>query len=173
MIPPVYNNPVEFGKVNLEMQSSTPIEVFKAVANFDELVSHIILPESQRYAMQQGEVFQTNAEEITAFLDICIIMGYNKLPNMRCYWSTEADLYVDAIASTMTRRRFEVIRKHIHFNNNENQMPAGDENHDRACKIRPVINHLNKSFSKVVEIDEAMAIDYYGNIWLSSKEIIP
>ena len=50
------------------------------------------------YAQQKGIVFNVSREEMKAFLGICLIMGYNRLPNLRDYWSTDRDLHVDAIA---------------------------------------------------------------------------
>jgi hypothetical protein len=49
----------------------------------------------------------------------------------------------------MSIKRFEQIRRFIHFNDTTSAYPKDHKSHDRLYKIRPVIEHLNKQFSKV------------------------
>ena len=56
----------------------------------DDLVS-LIVDETNRYAEQslQGtdKEWSTNAEEIRAYFGFMILMGINRLPEIRDYWS--------------------------------------------------------------------------------------
>lgn len=142
----------------------TMYDIFLRVSQLERLIDDVIIPESERYSQQQGVSFQTNIEEIKAFLGMTILMGYHRLPSMRDYWSQEPDLTVPFVANCMTRRRFEIIRKMLHLadNNRENVTD------DRAYKIRPLIRHFNEAFhtarkqSRSQTIDEHM-VTYKGH----------
>lgn len=108
------------GESNSADSFESPIETFFIVAQVDKLIDEIIILQSILYAQQQGIQFQTCKEEIKAFLGITILMGYHRLPSMRDYWSADTDLSVPFVASVMSRERFEMIRKVLHFNDNQN-----------------------------------------------------
>jgi hypothetical protein len=152
---------VEWGKIKLQSLSDNTSEadIFAKVANIKYLVEEIIVPQTNLYAQQKGELFETSSEEIYAFLGICYIMGYHILPTFRDYWATDEDLSVPLIARTMTYERFAAIRRYLHFNDNEKNIPIDDANRDRAFKIRPIIEHFNKAFQDAVEPEECMSID--------------
>lgn len=58
----------------------------------------------------------------------------------------------------MSIRRFEQIRRFIYFNDNTSAYYKDHKLHDRLHKIRPVIQHLNKQFSKV-SVERDISID--------------
>lgn len=58
--------------------------VFDSVNDFPTLLK-LILTETKLYAMQKGIVFDTNEDELLAFLGITIIMSIHKLPSTRLY----------------------------------------------------------------------------------------
>ncbi|XP_050553076.1 piggyBac transposable element-derived protein 3-like [Spodoptera frugiperda] len=62
------------------------------------------------------------------------------------------------IKATLSINRFEAIRSVLHFNNNEHHLPKEHPDHDRLHNIRPVIDHLNKTFSSI-PVDQRLSID--------------
>ena len=64
---------------------------------------------------------QTSAEEMKTFIGLTIIMGYHRLPAIRDYWKEAKDLNVAAVSVTMTNRRYEILRKCLHFSDNQVQ----------------------------------------------------
>lgn len=52
---------------------------------FDRLIDDIILPELERYAMQNGRPFSFTSAEAKAFLRMNYVMGYHVLPTFRSY----------------------------------------------------------------------------------------
>lgn len=58
----------------------------------------------------------------------------------------------------MSQKRFEEIRKAIHFNDNWNILPTDNENHDRLHKLRPVINALCTKFQSV-PLEQKLSVD--------------
>ena len=140
------NGSFDYGKILLPLDSeATPYEIFAKVTNFDEFIQDIVIPQSKLYSQQKGHVFHIE-EEMKAFFGMTVVMGYHVLPYIRDYWSSEQDLGVPYIANVMTLKRFEEIKAYLHFNDNDLVKPDSDEYHDRAFKVRPVMDHLNSSF---------------------------
>ena len=69
--------------------------------------------DSERYAAQNGRVFQTTNDELAAFLGINILMGINRLPATKDDWSVEEGLGNALIQKAMRRARFwEILQKY-------------------------------------------------------------
>ena len=130
----------------------------------DDLVS-LIVDETNRYAEQslQGtdKEWSTNAEEIQAYYGFMILMGINRLPEIRDYWSNNEYLCYSPIAVRITRDRFEQITRYLHFAD-DNLPERGEEGFSRLQKVDPIISTLKQYFQKAyyphcqVSIDEAM-----------------
>ena len=126
----------------------------------------LIVDETNRYAQQslQGtnKVWETDADEIRAYMGFMILMGINQLPEIRDYWSVDPKLRYAPIADRITRDRFEEITRYLHFVDNDSLPSRGEEGYSRLQKVDPVITALKKNFQSVyyphceVSIDEAM-----------------
>lgn len=149
----------EFGKVTIDLEDKTPYEVFNKVSGFEDFIKNIVVPQTLLYCEQQAHVFTTNVDEIKAFFGMQVVMGYHQLPSLRDYWSTEPDLAVPYIANIMPRKRFEELRSYIHFNNNAMMKPREDPDHDRAFKVRLVLNHFNERFLSALTPTQHQSID--------------
>jgi hypothetical protein len=104
---PVTAKVIDHGKLSEDVAAAeTPFDSFMTTANMTKLIDDVIVPETNRYAHQQGMVFETDNAEIKAFLGVVFFMGYNVLPSMRAYWSTERDLGTPFVTNLMTRTRF-------------------------------------------------------------------
>lgn len=153
---PTATKDVEYEKVCVA--NGTPFEVFVRTCQLDSLIQ-LIVEESNRYAAQEGIEFATTNEEIKAFLGLLYFMGYHKLPSTRNYWSTEDDLMVPFVYNVMTLKRFELIKRCLHFNNNAVAPPRSSPNFDRAYKIRGLMNIVNAAFQKARTPDSMQSID--------------
>lgn len=153
----------KYGEVNIldSLTSSdfSPINIFNAVTNFDQLIDDIIVPESERYALQNGRSFTLSSAEAKAYLGMNYVMGYHILPSFRSYWSTEPDMGVPYIANIMPLNRFEEIRRNLHFSDNTKEPSRNQTSYDRAYKIRPVLDHFNRSFQNAMTNTKTQAID--------------
>ena len=87
----------EDGIVNIDVQDPSPMQVFAKTVGLEGLLS-LLKTESERYAEQNGRMFQTTLEELCAFLGINILIGIHKLPKMRDYWSID-----EGLGKTMTK----------------------------------------------------------------------
>lgn len=145
---------------------------------FDSAVISKIIEQTNIYAEQKGSKNWTDltSKELKAFIGCHIIMGIHKLPNLKLYWSSDPLLRVDAIADTMTSKRFEKIMQNIHLNNNANLLPKTHPDYDKLHKLRPLLDLLNQNIGKVydpssfVTVDESM-IKFKGRCVL--KQYMP
>ena len=132
----------------------------------NELVAYIV-EQTNKYAKECLEKndcsdhWETNEAEIWAFIGFTIMMGLNRCSNLYDYWSTKPIFHCFPIASRITRQRFMEIKRYLHFADNSNIIPRGEEGY-KLAKIRPVIEAVqgkclnNYLPHKECSIDEAM-----------------
>ena len=136
--------------------------------------------ETNRFAEQalQGtnKVWSTDEAEIKAYMGFTILMGINKLPEIRDYWSSNEYLRYAPIADRISRNRFEEITRYLHFVDNTSLPSRGEEGYSRLQKVEPVISAMKANVKSVyhphcqVSIDEAM-IPFKGRS--SMKQYLP
>ena len=81
-------------------------------------------------------------------------MAINKLPTIAEYRRVDNLIGNDGIRNTMIGNRFCEILQNLYLTDNRK-----DDKTNKACKIRPVIDHLNSNFSKVLSNDSEPSID--------------
>ncbi|XP_036008037.1 piggyBac transposable element-derived protein 3 [Fundulus heteroclitus] len=164
--------PTTWHKVDLnntalpEYQHSTPdyIDVpFQYFTRYfdDQIIRHITY-QTNLYAAQKdiNTTFTTNENEILTFVAILIYMGIVELPSVDDYWAIETR--VPQVAQLMSSKRFRLLKRVIHFN--DNSMICGTS--DRFFKIRPLFRFINTAFRRESQtpkqsVDEVM-VAYKG-----------
>lgn len=137
----------------VECEGKSPIELFFKFFD-DELVT-MITNESNRYASQKNDAsFKTSPAEIKRFFGILLLTGYHQLPQINMYWSRDEDKGVDLVRKTMTRNRFKLVKKYLHFADNENL-----DKKDRYSKLRPLFDRLNNNFLQFGVFSDKLSID--------------
>ena len=63
----------------------TPFDMFLAVTDIENIIK-LTVAESNLYVQQKEREFQTNEQEMRAFLGINYVMSINKLPATKSYW---------------------------------------------------------------------------------------
>ncbi|KAG5878432.1 hypothetical protein JTB14_015917 [Gonioctena quinquepunctata] len=156
------------------------------VAAFDQFFSPeliaLIVEETNRYAAyiisttnvtrksRLNQWYPTNEQEIRKFVGFYIWMGLNCRPAIASYWSTDV-LYKNQVSQVLSRNRFEMLLRMIHFSDRENET-----NNDRLYKIRPVLDMLNNSFQQPYTVGQEMVIDESMIPWrgrLKFRQYIP
>ncbi|VVC87276.1 unnamed protein product [Leptidea sinapis] len=79
-------------------------------------------------------------EKLKDYLMVLLIMGIVNMPSYLDYWSRE--FRYAQVADVMSLKRFELIRRNIHFVDNA----YSDEG--RYCKIRPFIEKKGETASQ-------------------------
>lgn len=96
---------------------------------------------------------RTNVEELKHFLGLVLWMGLVPLGSIPSYWSKNP-LYNNFLApKTMSRNRFELLLRCLHFADNSLNSES------RLAKIEPLITHLQESFHNVLLPGEDVVID--------------
>ena len=122
-------------------ETLSPIKIFSLMTGLKELVE-LIVEQSNLYVHQNGRNFTVTKEELKAFLGINFVMAINKLSTIAEYWRIDNLIGNDGIHNTMIRNRFCKILQNVHSADNRK-----DDKTEKAFKMRPVIYHLNLTFS--------------------------
>uniref|UniRef100_A0A3P9ISN6 PiggyBac transposable element-derived protein domain-containing protein n=1 Tax=Oryzias latipes TaxID=8090 RepID=A0A3P9ISN6_ORYLA len=125
----------------------TPFQYFKMLFT-DEMIEHIAYHTNLYSAQKLGDPIKTSTEEIEDFLAILLYMGVFTFPSLEDYWHQESRFNI--IADIMPRKRFQLLRRYIHFCDNQQI----NESPDRFYKIRPLFE---------ISVDEVM-VAYKGTM---------
>ena len=130
----------------------SPLQYFKDY--FTEQFSSLICEQSSLYAHQKdpSSSFSLNIEELHTFLGCCMYMSIFRFPNVYFYWKTNTP--VAQIADVMSRNRFEEIKRHLHFADN-NKAP---DHPPKDYKFSPLIDQFNKVANKIEPV-ESLSVD--------------
>ncbi|KAM4549860.1 piggyBac transposable element-derived protein 3-like isoform 1-T1 [Fundulus diaphanus] len=115
----------------------TPFQYFKMLFT-DEMIEHIAHHTNLYSAQKLGDSIKTSPKEIEDFIAILLLMGVFNFPSLADYWHHESRFSV--VADTMSRNRFQLLRRFIHFSDNQ----QSSENPDRFYKIRPLFEMFRK-----------------------------
>ncbi|VEN43200.1 unnamed protein product [Callosobruchus maculatus] len=157
-----------------------PIDIYRLLV--DDSVLDLIVTETNRYASQKISMgysgksrikhwTDTNKSEICKFLAIAIIMGLSHVPSISLYWSKDPAFHNKFISTHMSRDRFLLILKFLHFTNNETANVT-----NKLYKIEPLLSKLIENFAKPLSpgrdlvVDESM-VPYRGR--LHFRQYIP
>lgn len=96
----------------------------------------------------------TNKNEIKRLFGLILWMGLVKLPSVHLYWSKDP-LYAQTFPrKIMSRDRFEILSRMLHFADN-----TVIDATDRLSKVQIIIDELNTNFKKYYDPPEALCID--------------
>lgn len=112
-----------------------------------QLMKHITY-QMNLYATQRdvNTTFQTTEDEIVNFVAVLLYMGVVQCPALDGYWAMCTR--VPQVADIMSSKRFRLLRRTVHFNDNSQV----HDTVDRFFKIRPLFTMVNEVFRKVPEM---------------------
>ena len=87
-----------------------------------------------------GSWYDLTKEELKAFIAMIILMGIIHKPNVNSYWSMDELFATPSFSQIMSRDRFKLILKFLHFNDNSTY------DRDRLHKVRPLLDMLRNRF---------------------------
>jgi hypothetical protein len=117
----------------------------------DEIVSEIV-NQSNMYSVEKtGRSANITKLDIEHFVAIHILMGVVRMPCYLDYWSSR--LRYPPIADVMPLKKYQLIRRFIHFANNN------EESTDRYQKVRPVIESIRQNCLLAAEEEDRYSID--------------
>lgn len=101
-----------------KLENLSSIKLFELF--FDSETYNMIIDQTNLYAQQNNSNFRLNLESLKRFIGILLLSGYHTLPATSDYWSTSPSLGVPLVQQSMSRNNFTQIKRHIHFNDNNN-----------------------------------------------------
>ena len=108
------------------------------------------MKETNRYAAQvlegMNKTWETCENDIRACMGVRILMGINRLPEIRDYWSRDEKLHYSPIASCISRDCFEEVQRYLHFVINEQLPSRGEAGYHRLQKVLPIIILMKERF---------------------------
>ena len=134
------------------LTSRDALEIFPHF--FNEALLEKIAHKTNHFVVQSlaasnaNRTWETSIEELKAYFGFMVVMGINRLPEIRHYWSSDEKHFID---SRITRKRFEEISRYLQFTDNTT-LPARDEpGYCRLQKLLPIIQHLRQAFFGSIE----------------------
>ena len=147
-------------------ENNCPLEVSVFSDYMDPLFS-IIAKESNDYAERQlrnearrkrkddDKWFPTTEDEIKAYIALCILMAQVRKPRVKLYWSKESCIETPIFGQTMSRERFLLLSRFLHFTDDLNYGAADD----KLKKLRPILTHFSQKFSELNYLCQNISLD--------------
>ncbi|CAF2747250.1 unnamed protein product [Lepeophtheirus salmonis] len=126
----------------------------------EELLSEIVF-QTNLHAFQKSKNLDFTISELIVFIGGLLLSATCPLPNKRKYWSSK-DNVPKLLANSMRRDHFIDILHNIHFHD------STLETNDRASKLRPLIDHIQKKFIEHGGFPEQLATDENNDITTKS-----
>ncbi|XP_065316689.1 piggyBac transposable element-derived protein 2-like [Gordionus sp. m RMFG-2023] len=138
---------------NNDMKFQEPIDYFELF--FDNDVCQALANYFISYARLKGDhLFQTDANEIKCYTAILLLSGYINVPRWRMLWETHSETYNWFVANSMSRNRFELLKRYTQLSDNNNPLTG-----DRFGAVTPILSLLNQRYLKYARISEFISID--------------
>jgi len=83
------------------------------------------------------------AEEIKTFMAILLLSGYNKVMDLKLYWSNSEDTENKLIKNAMSRNMFLLVKHCFHLGQDS------EVEGDKFKKARLLIKHLQAKFTEM------------------------
>ena len=120
----------------------------------DQIIDHIVV-QTNLYAHQFREHHQNNLRphylvhqwkaidraEILTLLAVVILMGVVHKPRFAMYWSTDSLISTPIFSQIISRDRFLILMRFLHFTDNNN-INLADPGRDKLYKVREVVNMI-------------------------------
>ena len=124
--------------------------------------------------MQMTGLKQTGKNEtISGFV---FLMGIIHKPAIHMYWSKDPLFCTPIFSAIMSRNRFQLLLKFLHFSDNSQMPEPNDPSPDKLFKLRPLLDHLFEKFQEVYVPTCNISIDESLLLWkgrLSFKQYTP
>lgn len=128
-----------------KIPTSKFIEIFSITFGDDFLGK--IVTQSNGYAQQMTYSLESILEELKAFLAILNIMGFNPLPSLRFYLSSNQNCHYTGISNKMPLKIFLKTIRFIHITHNDAMPRKGDPEFDNYSKfVRCLLIYHKKSY---------------------------
>jgi len=144
-------------------QGNEPIDYFNLL--FDDRLFELIVNETNKNAVQVllsgsgGSSSRitawkdTNIQEMKLFIGLLFHTGSIRLNRLEDYWKTSELFNIHFFRQHMSRNRFMLILRNLHFVDNENC------DNSRLNKIEPIVTYFYNKMTDIYEASENLSLD--------------
>lgn len=165
-------------EVGSQIDGISPSDIFCQL--WDQPLLQNIVNETNKYAWQsiaQAEErepgippnsrmhdwVETNINEVYKLIAIMILMGICVRGRVDEYWTTWEFLQMPGFRKIITKNRFLLLMRFLHFTDNDYILEHGDQK--KIAKIKPVVDHLNEKFKTAYSPRRELSIDESLLLW--------
>lgn len=152
---------------------NSPMDFFRLLVT-DELLQlvvdetndnavNILLSENTKEGSRICKWKPLSTGELLVFLGVSLHMGNVKYPRLQDYWKKEPLFENRGIAMSISRDRYLIILRSLHFA--KNPLPGNPKPDDRLYKIRPILDYFNTRMSQVYYPGRDLSIDESMILW--------
>ncbi|KAM9316153.1 piggyBac transposable element-derived protein 4-like [Gastrophryne carolinensis] len=123
------------------------------------IASHVLTQNPPQRHTRAHAWHPTDISEMKKFWGLTLAMGICKKFSIASYWDTQSLLATPLFPAVMSRNRYEILLRFLHFNDNSTALPRGEPGHNRLHKLRPLINSLLERFAEVYTPSQNVSID--------------
>ena len=167
-------NPLPFGPIRepgphlpTTMEDPTGLDMFQLFFD-DSVVERLVRctneyaelkKDEKKYMYRRFKLETLTVQEMRRFLGILILLGINKVRNIRQVWNPRNAQVMSTLFRLMTRHRFEAIASFLHVVSLDEEQELAN---DPLKKIKPLHNYIKRKCFKLyqplreVSIDERM-----------------
>ena len=139
----IHYEAANFAKEKEEAEELSVLDYFKLF--WSDKLQNLVVEQTNLYSVQKsGASVNTSPTEIEQFIGMHMKMGIIALPSYTHYWSNE--LRYPSLADIMPRKRFEKLRRYLHFVDN---MVSDKNNPDKLFKVRCIVEAVAANCRKV------------------------
>ena len=151
------------------MQSQRPADFLDLILT-DELLT-MIAGQTNGYAARRIAAMPTShhsrhkawrpvdLKELKDWFGLVFLTGLIRKPELVDYWSTDEAMATPYFGKVMSRNRFQLILKFLHYTD------CQEDKDDRLYKMRPILNYLVKKWQELYHPGQKISIDEGTLLW--------
>lgn len=132
----------------------SPVIMDRIVTETNKFASEVLNKSEYTTHARINKWKDVTVEELYVFLAVSLLMVRNKHLTINEHWSTDSLLESPIFSKLMTRDRYLLILKMLHFNDNNT-----NNNSDKLHKLRPIIDHCKYYFKHYLVPFQNICID--------------
>ncbi|KFM83242.1 PiggyBac transposable element-derived protein 4, partial [Stegodyphus mimosarum] len=163
------NNPIDFFRHFL-----TDDILEQIVAETNDYAQKVLLHREKKKCSRINDWKDTTKEELLIFVGLILHMGTIRMNRIQDYWKTDSLFGLRAFAENMSRNRFLLLLRALHFAKIPEQNTEPPK--DRLYKIRNMINSFNSRVSQIYYPGRELSLDESMILWrgrLVFRQYIP
>ena len=153
-----------------DLENKSPYDFFCLFANddfYELLVTETnkqgqnLMNKSTKSKSRINKWTDVSISEMKVFLGLLFHMGHIQLPRVTDYWRTDDLFNLKCFSNSMSRNRFMLIMRCLHYASNTEENASGN----RLYKIQPLLDHFHSVMDNIYYPSKELSIDESMILW--------